>query len=200
MDKILILRLAPSGESFLKIDVLSAELGTFLCLKRISKKSPQQTTPDLFDTAEIQLETSKQGTARFIREYQLLHRREAIGRSYHSLRHASEFSALIARNGPHMAEPEALFHLVERTLNAFAEGKAPEVVHLKAVYMLLKNEGYPIRESWWPELPKHLKESTKDAINSPAPEQTAKEVQAHNESILQHLYRWLERETDLTLS
>ncbi|MGJ8648752.1 MAG: hypothetical protein ACSHX4_00205 [Opitutaceae bacterium] len=197
MDKILILRLAPSGESFLKMDVLSPEHGTFLCLKRISKKSAQQTTPDLFDTADIQLETSKQGTARFVREYQLLNRRETIGRSYHSLRHASEFSALIARNGPHMAEPEALFELVERTLNAFAEGKAPEVVHLKAVYMLLKNEGYPIRESWWPSLPSALRDAAKTLINEPAPEQPDAATREDCEKISQRLYRWLEHETDL---
>lgn len=197
MDKILILRLAPSGESFLKMDVLSPEHGTFLCLKRISKKSQQQTTPDLFDTADIQLETSKQGTARFVREYQLLHRREAIGRSYHSLRHASEFSALIARNGPHMAEPEALFELVERTLNAFAEGKAPEVVHLKAVYMLLKSEGYPIRESWWPSLPPPLRNAAITLINEPSPEKTDAAMRKDCEQISQNLYRWLEHETDL---
>lgn len=197
MDKILILRLAPSGESFLKMDVLSPEHGTFLCLKRISKKSQQQTTPDLFDTADIQLETSKQGTARFVREYQLLKRREAIGRSYHSLRHASEFSALIARNGPHMAEPEALFELVERTLNAFAEGKAPEVVHLKAVYMLLKSEGYPIRESWWPSLPPPLRNAAITLINEPSPEKTDAAVRKDCEQISQNLYRWLEHETDL---
>lgn len=197
MDKILILRLAPSGESFLKMDVISPEFGAFLCLKRISKKNSQQTTPDLFDSAEIQLETSKQGTARFVREYQLIQRREAIGRSYHSLRHASEFSALIARNGPHMAEPEALFELVERTLNAFTAGKAPDVVHLKAVYMLLKNEGYPIRESWWPNLPATLRDTAKTLINEPAPEQTDAATREGCEQIAQSLYRWLERETDL---
>lgn len=197
MDRVLVLRVAPSGESFLKLDILSPEHGGFLCLKRVSKKNTQQSKPDLFDTAELELETSKQGTAKFVREYQLVHRREAIGASYHSLRHASEFAALLARNAPHMAEPAELFHLAERSLDAFAEGKAPEIIHLKAVYLLLKNEGYPIRESWWPQLPQHLKEVAKDAINSPAPEKTTPEVREMHESVLELLYRWLERETDL---
>lgn len=197
MDRALILRLAPSGESFLKLDILSPDHGGFLCLKRISKKSSQQAAPDLFDTADIQLETSKQGTARFVREYQLVQRRESIGASYHSLRHASEFTSLLARNAPHMADPAELFELAVRTLNAFAERKAPEVVHLKAMYLLLKNEGYPIRESWWPQLPSHLKEPAKSAINSPAPEKSPPEARDLNESVLQHLTHWLERETDL---
>ena len=197
MDRVLVLRVAPSGESFLKLDILSPELGGFLCLKRVSKKNTQQTKPDLFDTAELELETSKQGSAKFVREYQLVQRREAIGASYHSLRHASEFAALLARNAPHMAEPEALFQLAERTFDAFAEKKAAEVVHLKAIYLLLKNEGYPIRESWWPQLPNHLKEAAKAAINSPAPDKTTPEVRKVNESVLELLYRWLEHDTDL---
>ncbi|HAV14473.1 MAG TPA: hypothetical protein DCX06_13430 [Opitutae bacterium] len=199
MDRALILRVAPSGESFLKLDILSPELGGFLCLKRISKKNPQQSKPDLFDTADIQLDTSKQGTAKFVREYSLVHRRETIGASYQSLKHASEFAALLARNAPHMAEPEELYELAERSFDAFADKKAPEVVHLKAVYLLLKNEGYPIREAWWPQLEKSLKEIAKETINSPAPETVDKETREVIEATLQNLYRWLEHETDLAL-
>ena len=199
MDRALILRLAPAGESFLKLDILSPEHGAFLCLKRVSKKSSLQAAPDLFDTADLQLETSKQGTARFIREDRLVQRRLAIGASYQSLRHASDFAMLLVRNAPHMAEPAELFQLAERSFDAFAERKAPEIIHLKTVYLLLKNEGYPIRESWWPQLPNHLTEAAREAINSPAPEKTTPEVRAVNESVLQNLYLWLERETDLML-
>ncbi len=200
MDRVLILRIAPSGESFLKLDILSPEHGAFLCLKRISKKNPQQqAAPDLFDTADLQLETSKQGTARFVREFQLVQRREAIGRSYLRLRHASEFATLLAKNAPHMAEPEALFLLAERTFDAFTSDKAPAIIHLKAIYLLLKNEGYPIREAWWPQLPAPLKEPTKTWINAPAPEALSTEQSQQADQILLNLERWLERETDLTL-
>ena len=200
MDRALILRVAPSGESFLKIDILSPKIGSFLCLKRISKKNTSKDAkPDLFDTADLLLETSKQGTARFVREYRLVTRRIEIGASYNTLRHASEFAALLARNAPQMAEPTDLFDLAERSFDAFAEKKAPEVVHLKTMYLLLKNEGYPVRESWWPQLPNHLKEAAKEAINSPAPNKTTKELCRINESILQDLHHWMERETDLTL-
>ncbi|MGJ8638693.1 MAG: hypothetical protein ACSHYA_04810 [Opitutaceae bacterium] len=195
----MILRLAPSGESFLKLDILSPEHGAFLCLQRIYKKNSLQSRPDLFDTADIQLETSKQGTARFVREYSLVQRRENIGASYHSLRHASEFTALLARNAPHMAEPAELFKLAERTLDAFASGKAPAIVHLKAIYLLLKSEGYPIRESWWRHLPDHLRETAKVSINTTAPTSIEKDVRSEVEAILENLNRWLEHETDLTL-
>lgn len=37
-EEALILKTEPSGESFLKLHVLTAESGIFLCLKRLSKK------------------------------------------------------------------------------------------------------------------------------------------------------------------
>ncbi len=198
-ERALVLRIAPSGESFQKIDLLSLESGAFLCLKRISKNKQQTAAPDLFDTADIHLETSKQGSARFVNDYQLVQRRSEIGRSYRKLQYASDFCALIAHNGPHMADHAALYHITERTLNAFAERDLPSVVFLKAVYILLKDEGYPVRESWWPQLPQHLREPAKQLINQPTPDSVTPEFTEACTQITRHLCHWLRRETDLML-
>lgn len=193
----LILRQATSGESFIKLDILTPSDGAFLCLKRISKKRIEQVAPDLFDTASLQLESSKQGGTRFVRDYELITRRQNIGRSYHSLRHASDYCALLARNAPNMTDTELLFILAERSLDAFASGKAAEVVHLKSIYLLLKDEGYPIRESWWPNLAADARAQVQELINSPAPQQTSNNSRTNCEKIISGLYRWMERETDL---
>lgn len=198
-ERALVLRIAPSGESFQKLDILTAESGGFLCLKRISKKGALTAAPDLFDTADIQLETAKQGTTRFVSEYQLVQRRSAIGQSYRKLQHTSDFCALLAQNAPHMAEPEALYALAERTLHAFAERGTPSIVYLKAMYILLKDEGYPIRESWWPAVPTHLREITAQILNTPTPDTAPKETLTACESITHDLHRWLQKETDLML-
>jgi recombinational DNA repair protein (RecF pathway) len=198
-ERALVLRIAPSGESFQKIDILTPESGTFLCLKRISKKNPQTAAPDHFDTADIHLETSKQGTARFVNDYQLVHRRSSLGQSYRKLLHASDFCALIALNGPHMADPAALYHITERTLNAFAERDVPSIVFLKAIYILLKDEGYPVRESWWPQLPAHLREPAKQLINQPTPDSADAELVDACTQISRSLCQWLSRETELML-
>ena len=198
-ERAIVLRVAHSGESFQKIDILSLESGAYLCLKRISKKPSHCAAPDLFDTADIHLETSKQGTARFVKDYQLVHRRSRIGQSYRKLQHASDFCALIAQNGPHMADPAALYHITERTLDAFAERELPSIVFLKAVYILLKDEGYPVREAWWPQLPAHLRESAKQLINNPTPEGAAPEQLEACAQISRNLCHWLRRETDLML-
>ena len=198
-ERALVLRIAPSGESFQKVDLLSLESGTFLCLKRISKNKQQSAAPDLFDTADIHLKTSKQGTARFVNDYQLVQRRSEIGRSYRKLQYASDFCALIAHNGPHMADHAALYHITERTLNAFSEREVPAIVFLKALYILLKDEGYPIRESWWPQLPNDYREAGKQLINQPTPDSVSPELTEACTQITRHLCQWLRRETDLML-
>ena len=198
-ERALVLRVAASGESFHKIDILTPESGVTLCLKRISKKSSHSAAPDLFDTAEIHLETSKQGTARFVKDYQLVHRRNCIGQSYRKLQHASDFCALIAQNGPHMADPAALYHITERTLDAFAERDVPSIVLLKAIYILLKDEGYPVRESWWPQLTANLREPAKQFINQPTPECASPDQLKACTQISRNLCHWLRRETDLML-
>jgi recombinational DNA repair protein (RecF pathway) len=198
-ERALVLRMAPSGESFQKIDLLSLESGAFLCLKRLSKNKQHSTAPDLFDTADIHLENSKQGTTRFVNDYQLVQRRNEIGRSYRKLQYASDFCALIAQNGPHMADPAALYHITERTLDAFAQRAVPAIVFLKAVYILLKDEGYPVRESWWPQLPQQLREPAKQLINQPTPDSVTPECTEACTQITRHLCHWLRRETDLML-
>lgn len=195
----LILRTATTSESFLKIDLLCPEHGVQLCLKRISKKQPQKDSPELFDTAELSLENSKQGTLRFINEYRVANRRLAIGNSYQTLKYASNFCALIAQNGPHMADSENLYLLTERTLDAMAEGKAPGVIYLKAIYLLLKDEGYPVKELWWTGLSSELRQISREYLNQPAPETLEKEQLETVGQLNHRLSLWLRNETDLQL-
>ena len=126
----------PSGESFLKLDLLGELAGSILALKRIARKGPAKSTPDLFDTAELTLEKARQGTTYFVRDFRPLVRREGIGMRYQALHHASTLSLLLARNGPQMPDPGALFALAERSFDAFAAGQAPRVVLFKALFLL----------------------------------------------------------------
>ena len=198
-EEALVLKTEPSGESFLKLYVLTAESGIFLCMKRISKKTNTSTTPDLFDTAAILLETSQQGTMRFVKEYQLRQRRDIIGQNYRSLRSASRLSQLLVTNASHMPESEWLFTLTERAFDAFAAGKAPDVVLLKSLYLLLKDEGYPVRESWWPTLRTDLRETAKRLLSKPSPPHIDKTEQDICESIEHHLTQWMRHQTDLII-
>jgi recombinational DNA repair protein (RecF pathway) len=200
-ERALVLCIEQSGESFHKLDVLTRETGYILCLQRISKKRLSQTRPDFLDTAEILMDSSRQGekAVRFIKEYHLIERRSNIGQSYRTLQCASKFCSLIARNAPHMADPEILYEITERTLNAFAENKPPEIIFLKALYLLLKDEGYPVRESWWPQLSEQLRNDTKEFINNPTPDSASAEQIKNCMEISDNLGNWLSRETALVL-
>jgi recombinational DNA repair protein (RecF pathway) len=196
-EEALLLKTEPSGESFLKLHVLTAESGVFLCMKRISKKAGTSTSPDLFDQALILMERSQQGTMRFVKEYQLIRRRERIGLDYRSLRSASRLSQLLVSNAAHMPESEVLFDLGTRTFNAFAEDKAPEIVLLKSLYLLLKNEGYAVRESWWPTLRADLSESARRILKAPAPAKIDSAEREICERLEHHLIQWMRHQTDL---
>jgi recombinational DNA repair protein (RecF pathway) len=193
----LVLRTEASGESFLKLHLLTIEHGVFLCLKRIPKKSRRTTAPDLFDQAIVELEQSKQGTLQFVKDYQLIKRRDAIGQSYQSLQDAASLSQLLVQNAAHMPESEALYGLVTQALDAFATGKASEVVLLKAIFRLLKDEGYPVRESWWPNLPTDLKAVAKTRLNAPTPDRLPDSEKDACRKIHQNLHAWMRQHTDL---
>jgi hypothetical protein len=196
----LVLRKEPSGESFLKLHLLDAENGVRLCLKRLSNKAASKNPqPDLFDSADVRLDLSKQGTTAFVSEYGVTHRRSRIGLNYSKLRYASDFANLLVMNGTHMPDLPALYHLAARSLDAFSERDAPSVVFLKSLYLLLKEEGYPVRESWWPQLPADLRELTREFIQKPPPDQLSPEAKATCESSIRELLLWTRRETDLSL-
>ena len=195
----LVLQTEPSGESFLKLHLLTVEHGVFLCLKRVSKKTGRTATPDIFDQAVVELEQSKQGTLQFVKDYQLIKRRESIGRRYQSLQDAASLSRLLVRNGAHMPESEALFEMTTQALDAFASEKASEVILLKALFRLLSDEGYPVRESWWPRLPASLRLPAKALLNEPAPEKLKSQERATCRKIHQNLHDWMRQQTDLLI-
>jgi hypothetical protein len=198
--QVLVLSKELSGESFLKLHLLGPELGYRLCLKRVASKNRSLTsTPDLFDTADVQIESSRQGTALFVGEYQITRRRSEIGLNYRALRYASDLSNLLIYNGGHMADLPALHQLAERSMDAFAARLEPAVVFLKSIYLLLKDEGYPVREFWWPQVPTQLREVTRTLLSEPSPEALTPEDRAACEASVQNLLHWLRRETDLSL-
>lgn len=198
-EESVVLKTEPSGESFLKLHLLTAESGVFFCMKRAAKKANTTTTPDLFDHASVLLETSQQGTMRFVKEYQLLKRREAIGQSYATLRCASELAQLLVLNASHMPESEILFNLATRAFDTFAERKIPEIVLLKSLYLLLKDEGYPVRESWWPTLRTDLQATAQSVLKNPTPQQIDPKTKEACIAIERHLWHWMRAKTDLIL-
>ncbi len=196
-EESLVLKTVPAGESFLKLYLLTIQHGVFLCLKRIPKKALHSSMPDIFDQALIRLETSQQGTMHFVKEYQIIQRREQIGHNYRSLSSASFFSQLLVSNAAHLPESKTLFYLAARSFDAFAAGKVPEIVLLKSLYLVLTNEGFPVRESWWPTVPPNLTSLAKRQLQASAPMQIEAGEKKHSQGICDHLIDWMRLHTDL---
>ena len=196
-EEALVLKMEPTGESFLKLHILTTGSGVFLCLKRVPKKGLHSSIPDIFDQALITLETSQQGTMRFVKEYQITQRREQIGHNYKSLSSASFFSQLLVSNAEHLPESKTLFNLTARSFDAFAAGKVPEIVLLKSLYLVLTNEGFPVRESWWPTVPSNLTSIAKRQLQASAPMQIEASEKKYCQGICDHLIDWMRLHTDL---
>ncbi len=199
-NSFLVLRLEPSGESFLKLHLLGADEGLQLCLKRVSRKNaPGKPAPDLFDTADVSLELSKHGTMRFVSDYHILERRRAIGNSYQRLRRCSDFCNLLVLNSVHMPDLTTLYQLAARSLDAFNRGGSPEVIYLKSLYLLLRDEGYPVRESWWQGLPPALRHGTGNLLSQKVPDTLEADQNEGCLKAISQLEQWLRRETELIL-
>lgn len=171
----LVLTKHPPSDAFQMLSVFSAEDGLLSILQRIPKKSgpANATLLDLFDEATLQLETSNQGRTYFVKEAQLVERRDAIGRSYDALRWASALATLIARNPVHEESRAAVAALLRNAFAAFASVPRPDIVYFKSLYRFAREEGYPLKEHWFPTLPSADRATVAELLNRPTVEQTA---------------------------
>jgi hypothetical protein len=164
----------PPSDAFQSFHLFSAEHGALSVLQRVAKKSAATSTSlDLFDEAAFWLESSNQGRTWFVKEARLLVRRAEIGRSYETLRLASMFTAVIARNPVHEDSRAAVAELVRAALDAFAAGVRPDIVYFKSLYRFARDEGYPLKQQWFPTLPSADRADVATLLNRPLAEQTA---------------------------
>lgn len=199
-ENVIVLRCTPSGESFLKLECLGQESGMTIYLKRIPKKTAGQARPDLFDSAVLELENGRNGNGiRFVSDYQAIKQRTTIGQNYDRLKRASEFSQILLRNAGHLPDTFTVFKLAEQTFDAFNGQGNSQVVLFKGLFLLLREEGFPVRESWWPQLPKEHRETARKALNQPVPVAADAAFIEQSEQVYLNLCRWLRRETDLIL-
>lgn len=177
----------PPADRFQQFTVFSPEQGALLCLQRLSQKPASSSARlDLFDEAELFLETSNQGRTWFIKEARLNARHAAIGRSYDALRFASAFAALIARNTVSEESRDRVGALLRQAFGAFAETPRPDLVYFKSLYCFARDEGYPVKQQWWQGLPPADRAVVTGLLSQPVAGQTV------SESVVARLTRRLE--------
>ena len=164
----------PPADSFQSYTVFSAEQGSLLVLQRLSRKAaPTSVALDLFDEASLLLESSNQGRTWFVKEARLLTRHSEIGRSYESLQRASALTALIARNTVDHDSRAAVADLLRGALTVFGRTQRPDIVYFKSVYRFARDEGYPMKQQWFPTLPAADRAEVAALLNRPLAEQSS---------------------------
>jgi hypothetical protein len=152
---------------------------------------------DLFDETELWLESSNQGRTWFIKELRLIQRHAGIGRSYEALRAAAALSALVSRNTVADESRDQVISLLRTTFSALAAGGRPDITWLKALYCFLRDEGYPVKQQWWPDLPVDDREIAAQLLNQPLAAQTADATTVAR--ISRRLEDWVKAETEIRL-
>lgn len=142
-------------------------------LQRIPRKSAATTLAlDLFDEVSFQLESSNQGRSWFVKEARLILRHPGIGGSYETLRLASTLAALIARNPVHEDSRRSVGELLRTAFAAFATAPRPDIVYFKSLYCFARDEGYPLKQHWFPTLPAADRTEVATLLNQPLSAQT----------------------------
>lgn len=171
---------APAAEGWIRLTVFSAQEGRLECMQRVTSK-PTAAAPmlDLFDLARTTLETRNQGRTWFVREAEVLRRRTGLGASYAALTHACRFARVLARTPVHDESREAVAALIERALGAWETGTRPDCVYFKSLFLLARDEGFPVREAWMRQLSTADNATTDTILRQPAATQStaAPEVQ-----------------------
>ncbi len=193
-----ILARQPSGsDTFEQLTAFSAEHGVLLLLRRLKQNKTSATPLDLFDEAELWLESSSQGRTWFIKEHRHIRRHDGIGRSYDALKTAAAFGSLLVRNPVPDESREAVAALLHTSLDALAGGGRPDIVWLKALYCLLRDEGYPVKQQWWSGLSATDRDTAAQLLNQPLAAQTTETVQVAR--IVRRLEDWVRTETEIKL-
>ena len=163
----------PAADRFLQFTVVSPGHGVLLCLRRVAARTASTSVAlDLFDEADLWLESSNQGRTWFVKEARLLTRHDAIGRSYDALRFASAFAVLLARNAVPDESRIRVYALARQTFTAFGAAARPDLVYLKALYCFARDEGYPVKQDWWQNLPAGDRAAATGMLNQPLAAQT----------------------------
>ncbi len=194
-----ILSRQPSGaDAFEQLNVFSSEHGTLHCLRRVTQGKSTPATPlDLFDETELSLESTNQGRTWFIKEHRLIQRHDGIGRSYEALKVAAAFATLISRNAVPDESREPITTLLRNSFTALSVGGRPDIVWLKALYSFLRDEGYPVKQDWWPQLPPADRDLAAHLLNQPLAAQTADPASVSK--ITRRLEEWIKAETEIHL-
>jgi hypothetical protein len=88
-----------------------------------------------------------------------------------------------------------VFALLERALDAWESGRRPDCVYFKSLFLLARDEGYPVQQQWWPELDAGDREAAESILRQPVAEQQISETTVAR--LIQALETYLRHHTEI---
>tara|TARA_A100001037_G_scaffold162198_1_gene145956 strand:- start:33 stop:641 length:609 start_codon:yes stop_codon:yes gene_type:complete len=196
----LLLTRANYGENTLRLSFLCPKSGFTTAFKKTGKLLSANAQPDLFDTASILLETGRQGNGHFVKSYAPRLRRENIPKDYARFQTACQLALVLCRNGPFLEDALQTYRLTETALDAFnTPSTPPPVIYLKFLYLLVRQEGYPVRQAWRQTLTSRQAQALALILSQPLEVLAGHTPRLCDELIL-NLEAWTRSETSLQLS
>ncbi|MDX2185437.1 MAG: hypothetical protein SFV32_00755 [Opitutaceae bacterium] len=160
----------PPTDKYFRVDLFSAEAGAIVAYQRLSRKGG---TLDLFDHVRADLDATPQGEAWFVRDTRLLGKPEGMGRSYEALQHASLFARAVLANPVPDESRIPVYELIGQSLHSFGSGNRPDITLFKSLFVLIRDEGYPLRQHWLPTLSAPDQVKVKELLARPIKDQDA---------------------------
>lgn len=196
----LLLQQTPTGESSLRLSFLAPGEGHLTVFKKTGKTLSPRAQPDLFDTANLHIQTSKDGKFHHLSSYHPITRRDRIPKNYQNFEAACQVTNFLNRNVPWIEDSISTYRLAEKALDALNSTEVhPSIIQLKMLYTLLKQEGYPVRQDWRAKVPDSQKVDLTTVLHSPL-------YQLHQVSgesvlpLLDKLQNWMRHHTSFHLS
>lgn len=193
----------PASDRFQPYLTFSEEHGRMTAYVRISRKASSPSVAlDLFDEVSLVVESAPQGQVWFVKEAQVLARHALIGRNYEALKHASEFAATVAQNDVPEEGRAKVYELLRVAFSAFSTSSRPDVVHFKSLYCFARDEGYPVRQQWFPTLPAEQRLRVDQLLRTPLGELEAapdSETLRATAELQERLHEYLRAFTELRI-
>ena len=187
------------GEDTQRLLFLCARSGFFAAFKKSSKRLTGKAQPDLFDTATVLFEEVRKNKVLFLKSYDTKVRREKSSKQYQRCEIACRLARLIIKNGAYLEDALQTFRLTEVALDAFNNLNAPPpFIYLKFLYLLLRQEGFPVRQSWRQNLHQRNAEILAPILQLPTEDLYEHSI-SHGQELILDLEKWARSETSLQI-
>ena len=134
-------------EGHCDLSLFSARRGLLKCRRRLAANK-SSTVPDLFSEIEAVVNPIGGGQLCYLGEWRLLKSRSGIGVDYKRLEAAGALARIISLNARWLATFDHASALFGKALDALDAGAPCETARLKAIFLLVRSEGYPVEEDW----------------------------------------------------